>query len=244
MLPLKVISLERSVERRAEFGRRNGHIPYEFFNAIDGLALQPDAISRTGLFQSGLPYRAGAYGAALSHHTLWDEAIRADHPLTVAEDDAIFRLDFARTQAALLHELPTHWDIVLWGWNLNSILAMHVIPGVKTAMYFDYQQLLGEIDTFQKGTPHSRLYRLNNCFGLPAYSISPAGARKLKSLCFPLTRFSLTFPLLGDVPNFGLDVATNRIYADINAFVSFPLLAMTRNDHNLSTIQNSPTPPG
>jgi glycosyl transferase family 25 len=244
MHPVKVISLERSVERRAEFALRNNHLDYEFVAAVDGLAVDVDAIRASGLFQSGLPYNAGAYGAALSHHGLWNEAIRAGRPLTVAEDDAIFRLDFAQTHAALLNGLGLDWDMVLWGWNLDSILAMQLIPGVSTAMYFDYLQLLGKIEEFQQcaGTP--RLFRLDKCFGLPAYSISPQGARKLLSQCFPLTSFSLNFPLLGDIPNYGLDVAASRVYAGTNTFVSFPLLAMTKNDQAISTIQNTPYPGG
>src|SRR5690242_18445422 len=121
MFPVKVISLERSVERRAEFRHHNSHLDYEFFNAVDGLALAPETIAGCGLFQAGLPYQTGAYGAALSHYSLWREAIRTGRPLTVAEDDAIFRLDFAQTHAALLSGLAPDWDIVLWGWNLDSI---------------------------------------------------------------------------------------------------------------------------
>jgi glycosyl transferase, family 25 len=240
MLPVKVISLERSVERRAEFRRYNSHLGYEFVDAIDGATLHPDVISRLGLFKPGLSYKAGAYGVALSHYRLWDETVHTGRPLTVAEDDAIFRLDFARTHTALLAGLPADWDLVLWGWNLDSVLAMQIMPGVSSTMYFDYLQLLEKVEEFQNGVGHPQLFRLDKCFGLPAYSVSPQGARKLIAQCFPLDGFTLTVPLIGNVPNFGLDVATCRIYAAINSFVSFPQLAMTKNDRLASTIQNSP----
>src|SRR6478609_9057407 len=97
---VKVISLERSVERRAEFARRNPRLAYEFFTAVDGVALSPQAVAATGLFQPGLDYTAGAFGVALSHHALWDETIRTGAPLTIAEDDAVFREDFAQMQEA------------------------------------------------------------------------------------------------------------------------------------------------
>ncbi|HWU56514.1 MAG TPA: glycosyltransferase family 25 protein, partial [Rhizomicrobium sp.] len=160
MLPLKVISLERTPERRAEFGRRNRHLAYEFVNAVDGLALGPETIAGSGLFQAGLPYQAGAFGAALSHHSLWHQAVQTGRALTVAEDDAIFRLDFAQTHAELLSGLAPDWDIVLWGWNLDSILAMQMMPGVTSTMYFEYLGLLEKIDEFQSGTGRPRLYRL------------------------------------------------------------------------------------
>ncbi len=242
MRPVKVISLERSVERRAEFRRRNGHLDYEFVDAIDGATLHPDLIGRLGLFKPGLAYKAGAYGVALSHYRLWDETVQAAHPLTVAEDDAIFRRDFAKTHRTLLGGLPADWDLVLWGWNLDSVLAMQMMPGVGSTMYFDFLQLMEQIDAFQNGSGLPQLFRLDKCFGLPAYSISPGGARKLITQCFPLDSFTLTVPLIGNVPNVGLDVATCRIYGAINSFVSFPLLAMTRNDRLTSTVQNSPYP--
>src|SRR5258706_7943326 len=199
MFPIKVISLERSVERRAEFRRHNSHLDYEFVNAMDGTALHPEVISRTGLFHPGLPSTGGAFGAAFSHYRLWDETIETSRPLTVAEDDAIFRLDFAQTHAALLGGLPADWDIVLWGWNLDSILAMQIMPGVSTNMYFDYLQLMGKIEEFQNSAGRPQLFRLDKCFGLPAYSISPAGARKLIAQCFPLANFTLNVPLIGNV---------------------------------------------
>src|SRR6478609_9621787 len=102
---VKVISLERSVERRAEFARRNPRLAYEFFNAVDGAALSSQAVADTGLFQPGLDYTAGAYGVALSHHALWNEAIGAGQALTIAEDDAVFREDFAAMQAEFLARL-------------------------------------------------------------------------------------------------------------------------------------------
>jgi len=244
MHPLKVISLERSDARRAEFRRHNSHLGYEFVDAIDGALLHPEVISRLGLFKPGLTYKSGAYGAALSHFRLWEDSVQAGRPLTVAEDDAIFRKDFAQTHAALLDGLPTDWDFVLWGWNLDSVLAMQMMPGLSSNMYFDYRPLLEKIEEFQTRTGHPQLFRLEKCFGLPAYSISPGGARKLIAQCFPLDNFTLTVPLIGNVPNFGLDVATCRIYAAINSFVSFPPLAMTKNDQVVSTIQNSAYPPG
>jgi len=239
MPSLKVISLERSTERRAEFCRRNGHLDFEFMRAVDAMALPKSAIAATGLFEPGLPYSVGAHGAALSHYLLWDLAINTGRALTVAEDDAIFRLDFVRTHDALLEDLRD-WDIVLWGWNMDSILAMQGMPGMTAAMYFDTVHVLERVEEFQSFSGRPGLFRLDKCFGLPAYSISPAGAAKLKAQCFPLARYSVNFPLLGDVTNYGIDVATARAYPAINAFVSFPPLAITRNDQTITTVQNTP----
>jgi glycosyl transferase, family 25 len=239
MPPLKVISLERSTARRTEFCRRNAHLDFEFVRAVDAMALPKSAITGTGLFEPGLPYTIGAHGAALSHYQLWNEAIASGRALTVVEDDAIFRLDFATTHDALLAGLGD-WDMVLWGFNLDSILAMQPMPGMTAAMYFDFVQVLEHVEGFQALSHRPGLFRLDKCFGLPAYSISPGGAARLKAHCFPLTRYSVSFPLLGDVANYGIDVATARAYPAIKAFVSFPPLAITRNDQAITTIQNTP----
>jgi len=239
MPPLKVISLERSAERRAEFCRRNAHLDFEFAAGVDAMALSKSAITDTGLFEPGLPYTIGAHGAALSHYRMWTEAQNNGQALTVAEDDAIFRMDFAAAHNALLESLDD-WDVVLWGWNLDSVMALETMPGMTAAMYFDFGRMLERIEDFQALSMRPSLFRLDKCFGLPAYSISPAGAAKLKAHCFPLTRYSVNFPLLGDVTNYGIDVATARAYPHIKAFVSFPPLAITRNDQAITTIQNTP----
>jgi glycosyl transferase, family 25 len=239
MRPVQVISLERSPERRAEFKRRNFRLAYEFFNAIDGATLSQDAIAATRLFQPGLEYTKGAYGVALSHHTLWEEAIRCGELLTIAEDDAVFREDFADTQTAFLSQLPPGWDFVLWGWNFDSVLALRLLPGVPAVMGFDQDSMRAAIKgfPFTGGMPLS--FRLDCSFGLPAYTISPAGARKFKSRCFPLADFFRPMPAMPNpVRNLGIDVAMASIYPACDAYVSFPPLVLTPNDHTTSTIQN------
>ncbi|HEY0266784.1 MAG TPA: glycosyltransferase family 25 protein [Rhizomicrobium sp.] len=240
MLPVKVISLRRSTERRAEFARRNGHIAYEFIDAVDAMAMPRETILGTGLFAPGLAYTIGAHGAALSHLGLWQQAIASGRPLTVAEDDAIFRQDFAQTRDTLLQTIPPDWDMVLWGWNFDSILAMQCMPGVTNAMYFEFADLLADVSRFQAHTARPALFPLDKCFGLPAYTISPKGAQAFRDRCFPLTSYAVHFPLIGDVSNYGLDVAASRAYPDTRAFVCYPPLAVTRNDQSITTIQNTP----
>ena len=239
LCPVKVISLERSTERRAEFRRRNFRLDFEFFNAVDGAALSEETIAASGLFKPGLDYTRGAYGVALSHHTLWQQAIAGGEPLTIAEDDAVFREDFAETRAEFLARQPPGWDIVLWGWNFDAILALKLLPGVPVVMGFDQNAMRAAINgfPFTGGMPLS--FRLDTSFGIPAYSISPAGARKLTTRCFPLTDFSQPMPgMPNPVRNSGIDVAMAASYPACDAYVCFPPLVLTRNDHATSTIQD------
>lgn len=239
MRPVQVISLERSPERRAEFVRRNPRLAFEFFNAVDGAALSPEAVAASGLFQPELDYTVGAYGVALSHHALWEECIRRGEALTVAEDDAVFREDFAQAQERFLAGLLPGWDFVLWGWNFDSILQVRVLPGVPAVMGFDPEAMRKAINGFPFTTATPQAFRLDHAFGLPAYSISPAGAKKFKARCFPLADFTRALPLIPDpVRNRGIDVALNDIYAGADCHVSFPPLVATKNDQTTSTIQN------
>src|ERR1700722_15834255 len=131
MPPVKVISLLRSAARRETFRQRNSHLDFEFFDAVDGSALSLAEVNASGVFEPGLPYSMGAYGVALSHVALWDRIIATGQALTIAEDDTVFRLDFAEQQARLLAALPHDWDFILWGWNFDSDLVISPMPGMS-----------------------------------------------------------------------------------------------------------------
>jgi hypothetical protein len=48
------------------------------------------------------------------------------------------------------------------------------------------------------------------------------------------------YPLLNrTLPNRGIDNMMNELYPKINAYVCFPPLVITKNDHALSTVQTS-----
>ena len=241
-LIINVISLERSVRRREVFSQLNGHIEFEYFNAVDGSAITRQMIESSKLFQDSLPYSSGAYGCALSHLALWDKAINEDCVVTVAEDDAVFRFDFVAQSSRIIHEMPSDWDIILWGWNFDSILSISVMPGVSPVVaVFNQDQFRVSVDNFQNLEQNACTFRLDKCLGMPAYSISPVGASKFKSLCFPLANFNLYFPLLNrSLPNKGIDIAMNRVYKTTNSYCSFPPLVITKNEHSHSTIHGSP----
>lgn len=236
---VKVISLRRSEMRRAAFNEANPHLKFEYIDAVDGQSLTHEMIIGSGLFGDSLPYTLGAYGAALSHGRLWEQAIRDDRIVTVAEDDAIFRIDFEVQHKKLFAAAPPGWDIILWGWNFDSILSLNSLAGVSSAvMLFDQDRLRENTDAFRHAEVAPTLLPLDKCFGIPAYSISPSGARKFRSECFPLVNFKLHFPLLNrELMNTGIDIAMNRIYSSSSSHVAFPPLVVTKNEHSISTIQ-------
>ncbi len=234
-----VISLKRSASRRSSFEARNPHLQFKYFDAIDGSQYPPETMLGKGVFSPGLPYTAGAYGCALSHLSLWAKAIESQVALTIAEDDAVFRSDFHEAQNRLLASIAGEWDIIVWAWNFDSILSLNIMPGISTVVAsFNQRQMRSAVDNFVSSRETPALLKLDKCFGTPAYSISPIGAERLMSLCVPFDNYSVFFPGLNRaLPNNGIDIALNRYYPSVNSFVCLPPLAVTKNEHEISTVQ-------
>ncbi len=91
----------------------------------------------------------------------WDMYLEGQ-PVTVAEDDAIFdERGFQETSREILGQLGNAWDIVLWGWNFDSILHVQVIEGLReSVMEFDPAPLRHETTCFQAARYKSILLRL------------------------------------------------------------------------------------
>lgn len=238
--PIKVISLVRTPERRAGFQRQNPGLAFEFVDAVDGTAMNAADVAATGLFQSGLNYTVGAYGIALSHHRLWQAAAAGEAPLTVAEDDAVFHPDFAGIQARVLDEIPADWEFVQWGFNFDSALAFRLPFGLPVVSSFSHNHIRQAVQNFRNQAGPPTVCRLDFSFGLPAYSISPAGARRFLKELFPLRDYHRTYPLVPrPVRNEGIDIAMNQVYPGAAAYVCFPPLVVTPNDRANSTVQTS-----
>ena len=80
------------------------------------------------------------------------------------------------------------------------------------------------------------------CFRLPIsprqVCSNPAGAREMRDRIVPLKKFSLRFPGLERyMPNNGIDIAMNSVYPALRSYVSLPPLAVTPNDHAISSVQ-------
>jgi len=239
---IHLINLDRSSERLAEFKAANPHLEdVRRFSAIDGYQQDIAALVARGIFEAGVAegYTPGALGAALSHLALWEEAIATNAALTISEDDAIFNRRFAATAARVIEALSPEWDFILWGWNFDSWLLFDLLAGVSPCLCcFDEEQMRAAVAGFQEQTVTPQTYRLRRALGIPCYSVSPKGARALKAACIPLARIKVHFPGLNrHLPNFGIDVMMNNAYPQISAFVSFPPLAITRNEIRKSTVQ-------
>ncbi len=239
-LPIYLINLDRSSDRLQSFYARNPSLSNVVrFPAVDGSQLSVQALQSSGLMVEALPYTKGALGLAMSHLHLWNRCIAEGNPLTVCEDDAIFHPSFHNKMKKVIESLNNKWDIILWGWNFDSVCSFDMLPGCSPcAALFDQQTLRQGITAYQQLTVSPQLFRLHRAFGTICYSLSPQGAGKLKALTFPLKQLQVFFPILNrHLPNNGIDIAMNAYYPQLQAYVSFPPLVITENDHAISTIQ-------
>lgn len=229
--PIQVVSLRRTQGRRQQFVAMNPGVHFEFFDAVDGYAVDKTKFFDSPLADGDIPYTAGAVGCALSHLALWEKCAGAQRPMTIVEDDSVLRLDFPQKSLEVIARLPSDWDLIMWGWNFDSLLSINAMPGISSVVLLcDQAALRQSIRRFQVQLLEPRIFPLDKCFGTCAYSISPAGASKFRQNCFPLKNVSVRFPNIArKLPNNGIDIAMNRIYPMTNSYVSVPPLVITPN---------------
>lgn len=237
-MEISLINLDRNPERLAAFQRINAHLTSVVrFSAMEGSRFsRPLLIEKKILAEPMAEYTNGAIGCALSHLSLWETAVREKKTLTVAEDDAVFHRDFDALAPALIASLPQNWDILLWGWNFDSILLFDILPGIPCLGNFDQQQLRSSLAAYQASNIDPRAFRLMRAFGTIAYSVSPAGAERLYNHCVPVRPMKTFYPGLNrTLSNTGIDRMMNEAYPSLQAYVCFPPLVVTENDNAAST---------
>ena len=235
-----VLSLERTPERYKAFLESNRfHQTIELSPAVDGRGLILEDLQSSGLIDGYLPFSSGAIGNALSHRKLWEVAVSQNVPVTVCEDDANLHRHFSEVSEKILAQLDRNWDVVLWGWNFDSIFLANPYPNLSTIlMQFNQNEMRANKSVYLNAPVAPTLLRLCAVFGSVCYSISPKGARKFLDYCFPLRQFTLSVPEINFNMHVGaLDAVMCSFYRQALCFVCFPPLAVTDNDHAISTVQ-------
>lgn len=240
-MQVHIINLDRSTERMAEFRRLNDHVDIVRCPAVDGMTID---LMDAGFVEHFMPppYTPGALGCAMSHRTMWSCAVAEQRALTIAEDDAILHPSFAWRANELIELMPgydSNWDLILWGWNFSHPLVFDMMPGVSPCgAYLSEQDMRAGVEQYRSLALSPQLFRLVRAFGIPCYSISPAGALKLRTACFPLRDGAVPWPG-SDKPyrNTGIDVMMNSTYdKQLKAYVCVPPLAITRNEDSTTQV--------
>ena len=79
------------------------------------------------------------------------------------------------------------WDIIMLGFNFDVGLETEIVPGILMGGGFSVKYRSQQnLDAFVRGRAQVALQRLNLCFGICAYAISPAGARRLLQKALPM----------------------------------------------------------
>jgi GR25 family glycosyltransferase involved in LPS biosynthesis len=237
---LRVISLATREDRRAQFSVWNARagIDIEYVDAVAGATLDRAALTvQRILTTSAKAFSQGALGNAISHRALWLSARTASQPTIIAEDDACLRGDFAVRAPALLRQLPIGWDIVFLGYNTDASIAVEGPEGIKAVFLFDdvAKKTPGYFDDFARKTaPAPASLACFQIWGTLCYAISPQGADRLLSSCFPLDA-STDLVLFGQgrvIRPYTLDgminVALQR--QPLSAWCAYPPLALSLND--------------
>ncbi len=238
---MHVINLDRVPARFDAFRAVNPHLSdVSRYSAVDGPRLDIASLASRGLVTSNVleTYATSALGNALSHLALWNAAIESGTVLTVAEDDAVFNVDFERAAGRIMGALAPDWDIVLWGFNFDAFISFEMLPGVSYCLgQFDQQSLRAGLAAFQRQAIAPQAFKLRWAFGTMSYSISPRGARLFRDGLCPLR------PMVANIPegsraapggayfkSVGIDNAMSSLYPRLNAFVSFPPLVVSKNE--------------
>src|SRR5262249_28456365 len=234
------INLAARPDRNGRFLRANAGIAdFRRTEAVAGAALRREDLVRDGVIAEPTPhFTAGAVGNALSPRRLWGHCAAGNAVLTLAEDDAVFNRHFSTRAPQLLAQLPPGWDLILWGWNFDSLLRVKLLGELQDAfMYFNRPSLGERLAEFPALDYPVQALRLATAFGLVSYSLSPSGARRLLQRCFPLRDEAVPVPGLRAVPrNTSLDVTMNKHYPALAAYACFPPLVWTENDPTSSDV--------
>ena len=235
MIQIAVLNLKRRHDRRAQFEQINQHADLEFVwvEAIDGQQLNFDQLLQQNLIsRRATHFSQGHLGCSLSHRFMWERCIQMNKPLIICEDDAILRQDFASTITKLLSQLPSNWEILLLGYNFDSIIDTEIVPGVDLRGSFTSNKITGyDHQTFVHTTRIPTILPLNNAFGLCIYAISPQGATTLIQRCFPLPSLAVGVPALNRIlyPAESIDAVMNAHYRQLQAFCAIPPIAISPN---------------
>jgi glycosyl transferase, family 25 len=247
-----LINLDRFADRRREFMTNNAHLrEVRRYSKIDGRELDIQALVENRTIERDIvnTYSAGALAAALAHIALWDNAIQTGEVVTICEDDAIFHHQFEHEAGAIIGRLPADWDVLVYGWNFDSMLLVDLLPGVSPGIVLcDEGQLRAHVEEFQQRSLSPQPIKLLQAFGTMCYSLSPKGAKVLKDFSLPIRPMSIPLPgpgreLRSDrrLSNVGLDVIMSAAYPQLKAFITIPPLVISKNEHANSTMRHLPT---
>jgi GR25 family glycosyltransferase involved in LPS biosynthesis len=213
MLPVFVISLTDSSDRRLEFYENNYWLSFQFFDAINSKKRKIPFINLIASSFSRNDFSLGALGALLSHRKLWKKLLHVkENAFIIFEDDVILNKKGYEywTNYILNNDINNEFDIVFLGSHDGKSIPL--LSGIKSI-------------SLTKGILSEAFDETLYCaYG---YIITKKGARKL------LKKTNLTLP----VDYWGV---FNK-HKDLVYYCIYPNIAVPSDLAKASTIQSSKT---
>lgn len=196
-----VINLPRRADRRETFLRRNaGKAEFVFVDAVDGSSLDRRTLTEDGLLAADAhDVTDGALGCALSHRQIWQACIEEYRSFVICEDDAVLAPDFLRLASEAMASAPD-CEIIYFGYNLDEPVALYLADGLMGMLRVADQVTADPhwLDRFGTvpgvAAARTTVVRPALAWGMLAYAVTPLGAARLLSRCFPLRNHDLLFP--------------------------------------------------
>jgi GR25 family glycosyltransferase involved in LPS biosynthesis len=237
-----VITMNTGTNRFKAFSRNNKHLEFQVFQGISGAHISKEARVASGLVTAELAATVEdtdfRLGCAVSHWSLWQEAVRTNSGALIMEDDAMTHPDIW-SQAELLAQRD-EVDIALFGCNMNTTLSMQAPEGFKFAGIFDPMSPSPDWITKTLARTHLkdvRYWKLSRAFGTCCYFVTPRGAKLLSDRLFPLRMDGTYVPFLENlVMGCTIDNRLNALYDDLNAVISMPFLAYTPHHNEFAPV--------
>jgi GR25 family glycosyltransferase involved in LPS biosynthesis len=155
-----VINLENDKEKLKSVSKKleNQHIVFERFDAIDGSSIKND--NRLTEFCNNYCTN-GIKGCALSHKTVWENALKNNYEaIAVLEDDIIFNKNFNTILQLNYHSIPNDFDIIYLGSAFNC---------GDTSLYNSINE---KINGIHNTRINENILKVNGCGGFYGYIIS------------------------------------------------------------------------
>ncbi|MGL5335899.1 MAG: glycosyltransferase family 25 protein, partial [Enterovibrio sp.] len=176
MLPVFVISLTRSTDRRAMVERQMSHlgINFEFFDAVDGKSLSSDCLAKVDFNLAkntcGHDLSLGEVGCAMSHIQIYEMMVEKNIPrCAILEDDTYVHMHFK----AIVNQIAAknNSDIVFLhhGKAKRFPICSSLPQGYRLAKYL---------------TPSKNSQR--GIISAAGYILTLAGAHKLLKMAYPV----------------------------------------------------------
>jgi len=232
-----VITMDTASNRFHAFSSNNQHLRFDVFKGISGASIPRDHRVAAGFvtpeMADAVEISDARLGTALSHWSLWQEALRRDSAVLIMEDDVMTHPQIWPKIEAIPN--LDQVDLVFFSANTDSTVVMTSPEGMMQACVFNPKNPHPDwIRTILSRTDVDdvRFWRLSRAFGLCCYLVTPKGAKALSKLMFPLRRDGVFIPFIsGDVMQCTVDHRMNALYDELQAFISVPFLAFTPH-HN------------